>query len=67
MYKIDLNGEWTLHYSKKQERIFTTIAELEASGMDCVPATVPGNVHLDLSRAGILPADLMFGLNIIEA
>jgi len=66
MKKIDLNGQWTLHYSKKQEKLPTTVKELEESGLACVPAVVPGNAHLDLSRAGILPEDLMFGLNVME-
>ncbi len=32
-----------------------------------VPCTVPGNVELDLSRAGILPDDLYKGENIRKA
>ncbi len=39
----------------------------ELVGIDCIPCTVPGNVELDLSAAGILPEDLFKGENILQA
>ena len=59
--KLSLDGAWTLHYFDCAERI-ADLAELE--GKPSVPAVVPGNVELDLQRAGILPEDLFMGDNL---
>ncbi|MBR2460016.1 MAG: glycoside hydrolase family 2 [Clostridia bacterium] len=40
----------------------TDQTQLAKRGYDCVPATVPGNLELDLFRAGKIP-DPFFGLN----
>src|SRR5689334_641358 len=40
MFTQSLDGEWQLRHSKRREWI---------------PATVPGNVHLDLLEAGVIP------------
>jgi beta-mannosidase len=50
-----LNAVWRLAYRRPGEER----QELP------VAASVPGNVELDLSRAGTLPADLFFGENIL--
>ena len=51
-----LSGPWRLAYRRPgQDR-----HEL------AVDASVPGNVELDLSRAGLLPEDLFFGENILS-
>ena len=65
MQTINLNGEWTLYYYAPGEAAATPAAL--AAGLPHVPATVPGNVELDLSRAGLLPEDLFFGTNLLLA
>lgn len=54
MKTYSLNGEWKL-CGKEQEK---------ADGFIELTATVPGEVQLDLSAAGLLPEDLFFGKNI---
>ena len=63
--RIDLNGEWTLHYAESGKGCIFP-GDLEHSAMDHVVATVPGNVELDLVRAGVLPANLFSGENILQ-
>ena len=43
-----------------------TVAEITASACDVMDAAVPGNLELDLIRAGKLPEDIFFGTNILE-
>ena len=50
-----LNGAWRLAYRRPGE-------DRRELPLD---ASVPGNVELDLSRAGLLPEDLFFGENIL--
>ena len=57
MWKISLNGEYLLHFCDQQEN------PESPEGMQTIPASVPGNVEIDLMRAGILP-DIFFGNNI---
>ena len=64
---MNLNGEWKLYYYPAYEQKINTVSELKAADIPFVPATVPGNVELDLSKAGILPKDLYMGENIREA
>lgn len=64
---LSLNGDWKLYYYEEETQAITTPAELEASGLEPILASVPGNVELDLSRAGILPTDLFMGENIVAA
>jgi beta-mannosidase len=61
---ISLDGSWTLAFGD-EGGCHKTIAELEASGLKHVAATVPGNVELDLQAAGLLP-DVFAGMNIVE-
>lgn len=56
MQSFSLNGEWKLE-GKEQEA---------ASSIITLQAHVPGEVQLDLSRAGYLSSDLFYGLNIFE-
>ncbi len=58
---ISLNGKWKLYYLDCEERI-TALSEL--SDKPFIDAQVPGNVELDLQRAGMLPEDLFYGDNI---
>ena len=57
MKKTSLNGIWSL--SGRPE--YDSSAELIS-----IPATVPGCVQLDMSKAGILPSDLFMGMNVCE-
>lgn len=65
-----LEGPWRLSYrsmgtgATQAGSTRTPIGDEEARLVP-VEATVPGNVELDLSRAGILPADLFHGENIL--
>ena len=60
---ISLDGTWTLYFTDERRQAPRTPAELLALGAPCIPAQVPGNVELDLSRAGMLPEDLFQGMN----
>ena len=55
-----------VHYEDWDKTEYCSIAELEQSGIDIVPAIVPGNFELDLMRAGKLE-DLYYGTNTLEA
>lgn len=60
--RVDLGGEWQLSYRPlRGQRV--GIGDVDFSNMPTVSALVPGNVELDLMRAGILP-DLALGNNI---
>ena len=64
---ISLNGEWKLYFYEENKADIRTPEQLAVSGIAPIPAFVPGNVELDLSRAGILPEDLYKGMNIVKA
>ena len=59
---ISLNGEWTLYYALETKETKDDLNELRKNGQ-CIPARVPGNVELDLNRAGKEP-DPFFGENL---
>ena len=56
MKTLSLNGEWKLKGKPQETNDEPT----------SLYACVPGNVALDLSKAGYLPEDLFFGKNIFE-
>jgi len=60
---INLNGKWKLYWRRQKQYSEPKIANL--ARLDCVDAVVPGNVELDLERAGILP-EIFFGDNVHE-
>ncbi len=70
--KKSLCGEWKLtviphaeyakHGKHGKEKAYHTIAEVEADGNEVISATVPGNLELDLFKAGKVE-DLFFGTN----
>lgn len=64
---MTLNGKWRLYYSPEGSVKVDSVNALADSGIPSVEAMVPGNVELDLSRAGVLPEDLFKGMNILEA
>lgn len=63
MKKKLLNGTWKLFYCDQLQKNIDTPDGLPSLGspLEC---TVPSNVELELSKAGILPEDLYFGSNI---
>ncbi len=63
-----LNGEWKLYYCKDSDfdKVGFSGTEESAKGLQNIPAQVPGNFELDFSRAGLLPEDLFFGMNILK-
>ena len=61
--------EWKIAYAHHEAvngKSLCTIAEIEKSGFDIVPASVPGNLEIDLMKAGRLK-DLYFSTNTLEA
>lgn len=54
MCRIELDGTWELRYWPEGERIIRGPEELASTGIVSIPAQVPGNVELDLQRAGII-------------
>ena len=53
MQSISLNGDWTLRYHLEDGLMPETPAEMYTQGWPCITAQVPGNVELDLVRAGL--------------
>ena len=63
MRTISLDGQWGLvHFGEGQHHPHSP-AELKSLGLAEIQASVPGNVELDLVRAGQLP-DPFFGENM---
>ena len=60
---MNLNGNWKLYYFVDSNIEINDVFDLETQNIPCIDAAVPGNVELDLSAAGILPADLYKGMN----
>lgn len=61
---ISLDGEWRLSFGRQTAPAGTLSAPAIPAGFETIPATVPGNVELDLIRAQRLPSDLDYGDNI---
>lgn len=66
MISQNLNGKWTLFYAETGEFTVDDYSSFDKLGIPHVEATVPGNVELDLSAAGVLPKDLFMGTAINE-
>lgn len=63
-----MKKEWKLAYAHHEDcknAELRTIAEVEKSGLEIVPAIVPGNFELDLMRAGKLE-DVYFSTNTLK-
>ena len=54
MAALSLNGNWTLYYALEDKHTQNDPSWLREHG-ECIPATVPGNVEIDLERAGKEP------------
>lgn len=63
MRRISLDGEWILNHFEEGSLCLTHPDQLADAGLKPLPALVPGNIELDLMRAGELP-DLYHGENI---
>jgi beta-mannosidase len=63
MITIPLNQNWQLYHFPQGDKPLASPSELRKTGLIPIPACVPGNVELDLQRAGLLP-DPFFGENI---
>lgn len=64
--QISLNGTWVLKYGPQQKPAVRMIDPEIPPEWEQLLAQVPGNVELDLIRAGKLPADLDRGNNIYK-
>ncbi len=62
---ISLNGTWDLYWQDGTGEDRLSFHKRDAAKR--IDGHVPGNVELDLSRAGILPEDLFMGMNTVEA
>ncbi|GAA3403389.1 glycoside hydrolase family 2 protein [Paenibacillus hodogayensis] len=51
--RFSLNGSWNLYYGPEQGQMPISIEAVKTSGWPVIEASVPGNVEIDLSRAGI--------------
>ena len=61
---ISLNGPWKLFYFPQGKYQISNPDQLKTQGLTSIEASVPGEVALDLSRKGELPADLFFAENL---
>ena len=64
MTRMSLDGEWRLYYFPEGSVPVCSPEDLDRCGVAWVPGRVPGNVELDLERAGVL-ADPFVGANIL--
>jgi len=55
MAGISLNGDWLLYHFPEGKYAISHPSELQKVGLEAVPAQVPGDVQLDLQKAGLLP------------
>ncbi len=63
MKKISLCGEWKLAVMPHETSVNCSCSqELHDLNVEIIPATVPGNLELDLNKAGKVD-DLFFGTN----
>ena len=63
---LSLNGRWDLSYGPQDRPACDLDTPEIPSGFVRCPATVPGNVELDLIAAGVLPANLDHGDKVYE-
>lgn len=50
---MKLDGAWTLYYAPESDDMPMCPDQIASSGMACITAQVPGNVEIDLMRAGL--------------
>jgi beta-mannosidase len=61
----DKESTWTLYYGLQDEHAPQSPGELKRSGFSGIPATVPGNVEIDLQEAGLIE-DPMIGDRVYD-
>lgn len=61
---VSLNGKWELSFWQQPAVPVTSPADMKKADLKTIPATVPGNVELDMIAAGIYSDDLMVGNNV---
>ncbi len=66
MESHSLSGQWDLWYGPDNKQAPATPGELSNADWPRIAATVPGNVELDLGRAGLLPTNLEVGNRVYE-
>ena len=64
--RLSLEGKWKLFYFPQGEYQITHPDQLRTQRLTWIEASVPGNVELDLSGKGELPADLFFADNLAK-
>ena len=64
--RLSLDGKWKLFYFPQGKYQITHPDQLRTQGLTWIEASVPGNVELDLSGKGELPADLFFADNLAK-
>ncbi len=60
-----LNGQWELSYWKQPQKAVCSPEEMSAVKYKTIPATVPGNVEIDLMKAGLIK-DPRIGSNVYD-
>lgn len=65
MHRLSLDGVWKLYHFCEFDLAVHRPDQLATSGLEPIDAMVPGNVELDLVRAGKL-SDPFFGTNIFD-
>jgi len=63
--RVPLDGEWTLRHFLEGSKVITKPDDLLAADLTPLPATVPGNVEIDLMAAGEIK-DPFFGDNCLQ-
>ncbi len=63
--KISLNGNWNLYFVDEINLPKNTIENYQK--LKKITATVPGNVELDMSKAGLLDKDLFKGMATVNS
>lgn len=61
-----MNGTWELGYLEESGSSPATPSALRDHPCSWITAQVPGNVELDLARAGVISAEPFQGMNILE-
>lgn len=65
MKSKSLNGNWTLYYAESGKYKIDNYSEFDKYEIPHIPAAVPGNVELDLSKNGLITDDLFMGKNLL--